>query len=100
MQLYYFVLSDINNRSAYQLVGHVPMILPCKLLTDSTLHQSRQRGQDVDGRVDLPVVKLTINENLSLGLMVHSKAMSGLFPTFAGPACMLLTMYPVKSGIG
>jgi hypothetical protein len=46
------------------------MIFPCKLFTDSTLHESGQRGQDVDRRVDLSVVELTINKDLSLGLIV------------------------------
>lgn len=50
-----------------QLVGYVSVILPGKLLSDSTLHQSRQRGQNVDRRVDLPVVELTVDKDLTLG---------------------------------
>jgi len=42
------------------------VILSGKLLSDSRLHESGKRGQDVDGRVDLPVVELTIDEDLAL----------------------------------
>jgi len=34
--------------------------------TNSRLHQTGERGQDVDRRVDLPVVKRIINEDLAL----------------------------------
>jgi hypothetical protein len=42
------------------------MIFSRKLFTNGTLHQPRQRGQHVDGWIDLSVVELTVNKNLSL----------------------------------
>ena len=35
--------------------------------TDGRLHQTRQRGEHIDGRVDLPVVQGVVNEDLALG---------------------------------
>ena len=43
------------------------MILAGELLADGTLHETRERGQDIDRRVYLPVVQLTIDEDLTLG---------------------------------
>jgi hypothetical protein len=51
--------------SAYQLVRDISVILSGELLSDSRLHKSRKGWQDVDGRVDLLVVELTINEDLA-----------------------------------
>mgnify|MGYP006996962807 CR=1 FL=1 len=42
------------------------MILSRQLFSNSTLHQTRKRRQDIDRRVDLSVVELSINEDLSL----------------------------------
>lgn len=42
------------------------MILPGKFFTDSALHETRQGGQDVYRRVDLSVVELSVDENLTL----------------------------------
>lgn len=42
------------------------MIFPGQFLTDSALHETRQGRQDIDGRVDLSVVQLTVDEDLSL----------------------------------
>lgn len=42
------------------------MVFTGELLTDGTLHESGERREDVDGRVDLSVVKLTVDENLTL----------------------------------
>jgi len=50
----------------YELIGDISMILPCQLLTNSALHQTRKRRQHIDGRVDLPVVELPIDEDLAL----------------------------------
>ena len=36
------------------------------VLLDSLLHESRERGKDVDGRVDLLVVQLPVDEDLAL----------------------------------
>lgn len=41
------------------------MIFPCKALADGTLHQTGQRREDVDWRVDLPVMELTVDEDLA-----------------------------------
>lgn len=38
--------------------------------TDSTLHQSTETRQHIDGRIHLPVVKLTVNVYLQAGSMV------------------------------
>jgi len=50
---------------AHQLVRDISVILSGKLFSDSRLHKSRERGQDVDRGVNLPVVELTINEDLA-----------------------------------
>jgi hypothetical protein len=42
------------------------VVLAGKLFADGTLHETRQGRQHVDGRIDLPVVELTIDENLAL----------------------------------
>lgn len=42
------------------------MVLAGEFLTNSALHETRQRGQDVDRWVDLPVVQLTVDEDLAL----------------------------------
>jgi hypothetical protein len=42
------------------------MILPRKFFTDRALHQTRQRRQDVDWRIYLTIVQLSVNKNLSL----------------------------------
>lgn len=52
---------------AHQLVGHITVILSCQLLSDSTLHQPRKRRQDVDGRVYLSVVQLSVDKDLAFG---------------------------------
>lgn len=41
------------------------MILSSELLSDGTLHQPRERGKHVDWRVDLPVVQLSVDEDLA-----------------------------------
>lgn len=41
------------------------MILSGELLSNGRLHKTRERGQDVDGRIDLLVVELTIDEDLT-----------------------------------
>jgi len=51
---------------AYQLIGYISVILSSKLLSDSRLHESGKRGQDIDRGVDLLVVELTIDEDLAL----------------------------------
>ena len=41
-------------------------MLASKLLTNGALHQTGQRGQHVDRWVYLPVVQLTVDEDLAL----------------------------------
>jgi hypothetical protein len=36
-----------------ELVGHIAVVLPCHALANGGLHQSRQRWQHVDRRIDL-----------------------------------------------
>ena len=55
-----------DGRQAYQLVGHISVVLSGKLLADSALHQPRKRGQNVDWWVNLTIVELAIDEDLSL----------------------------------
>ena len=43
------------------------MYLARELLADGALHQPRERRQDVDGRVYLPVVQLSVDEDLAFG---------------------------------
>ena len=50
-----------------QLVGHVAVVLAGVALADGRLHQTRERGEDVDWRVDTLVVELTVDEDLALG---------------------------------
>ena len=42
------------------------MILPGEFLSDGGLHESGEGRENVDGRVDLSVVKLSIDEDLTL----------------------------------
>uniref|UniRef100_A0A2M4D215 Putative secreted protein n=1 Tax=Anopheles darlingi TaxID=43151 RepID=A0A2M4D215_ANODA len=53
--------------ASVQLVGHIRVILARHALTDGGLHQTRQRRQHVDRRIDLSVVQLTIDVDLTLG---------------------------------
>ena len=46
-----------------KLVGYWGMV--SSVLLNSFLHESGKRGQDVNGRVDLFVVELSVNEDLS-----------------------------------
>lgn len=43
------------------------MILTGHALTDGRLHETRERGKNVDRGVDTLVVELTVNEDLALG---------------------------------
>lgn len=52
--------------TTHQLVGDVGVVLARHALADGGLHETRQRRQHVDRRVDLPVVKLTIDVDLAL----------------------------------
>lgn len=40
------------------------MILPCKLFADCTLHETRQRRQDIDRRIYLTIMELPVDKNL------------------------------------
>jgi len=40
------------------------MILPSQFLANGTLHKTGQRGQNIDGGIDLSVVQLTVDEDL------------------------------------
>ena len=43
------------------------MVLAGHALSDGRLHETAERGQHVDGRVDLPVVQLAVHVDLTLG---------------------------------
>lgn len=55
-----------NGIASIQLVGHVGVVLAGHALADGRLHESGEGRQHVDGRVDLTVVQLTLNVDLSL----------------------------------
>jgi len=42
------------------------MVFSCQLLSDRTLHETRQRRQYIDRWVNLPVVQLSVHKNLPL----------------------------------
>ena len=42
------------------------MVLARHALSDGGLHETTERGQHVDRRVDLPVVQLTVHVDLAL----------------------------------
>jgi hypothetical protein len=67
------------------------MIFPGQFLTDSTLHEARQGRQDIDGRVDLSVVQLTVDEDLSL-CDVTSKIRDGMRDIYRKGAMSRLSM--------
>lgn len=50
-----------------KLVGDIAVIPTCTALTDGRLHESRERWQDVDGRVDTLIVELAVDKDLALG---------------------------------
>lgn len=43
------------------------MVFARVALTDGGFHETRERGEDVDGRVDALVVQLAVDEDLALG---------------------------------
>lgn len=43
------------------------MVFARVALADGGLHETRERGEDVDGRVDALVVQLAVDEDLALG---------------------------------
>ena len=45
--------SKHNLTTSYQLIRDVSMVIASHVFTDGRLHQSRERGKDVDWRVDL-----------------------------------------------
>mmetsp|Transcript_45814 Transcript_45814/g.114867 ORF Transcript_45814/g.114867 Transcript_45814/m.114867 type:complete len:213 (-) Transcript_45814:915-1553(-) len=49
------------------LVGEGVVVLARHALPDGALHEARERGEHVDGRVDLPVVELAVDVDLALG---------------------------------
>ncbi|KAI0564002.1 hypothetical protein FGB62_31g125 [Gracilaria domingensis] len=55
-----------NGVAGVQLIGHVTVVPARHALADGGLHQTRQRRQHVDGRVDLTVVQLAIQVDLTL----------------------------------
>ena len=53
-------------RSAHHLVGNITVVLAGHAFTDRRLHETRQRGEHVDRGVDLTVVELAIDVDLTL----------------------------------
>lgn len=43
------------------------MVFTGELFADSTLHETRQGRENVDGRVYLPIVQLAVDKDLALG---------------------------------
>ncbi|KAI6769729.1 hypothetical protein HG530_004358 [Fusarium avenaceum] len=56
-----------NSVLRVQLVRNITVILSGHALTNGRLHQTRERRQHVDGRVDTTVVESSVNEDLALG---------------------------------
>ncbi|KAI6761576.1 hypothetical protein HG531_002129 [Fusarium graminearum] len=55
-----------NSVLGVQLVGNITVILSGHALTNSRLHQTRQRRQHVDGWVDTTVIESSVNKDLTL----------------------------------
>ena len=55
-----------NHNHLYQLIGHFSMVSSCHSFPNGRLHQSRKRGQDINGWVNLTIVQLSVNVYLSL----------------------------------
>jgi hypothetical protein len=51
---------------AYQLVGHISVIFTCHAFAYSRLHQTTEGWQYIYRWVNLSIVKLTVNIDLSL----------------------------------
>ena len=75
MKLFFFVFvskfggfrrAEKGRRLLHQLIGDVRVVLARHALADGRLHETRQRRQHVDGRVDLPVVQLPVHVDLAL----------------------------------
>lgn len=52
--------------NAYQLVGYISVIFTCHAFANSRLHQTTEGWQYIYWWVNLSVVKLTVNIDLSL----------------------------------
>ncbi len=50
-----------------ELVGNLLVVGPGSLVSDGRLHETTETGQDVDWRVDVSIVELSIEVNLTLG---------------------------------
>jgi hypothetical protein len=50
----------------YHLVGNISMILSGQFLPNGALHKSRKGGEDIDRRVDLAIVQVSVDNNLPL----------------------------------
>jgi hypothetical protein len=61
-----YLILEILFQETYQLIRHIAMILSRHTLTNGGLHQTGKRWKDIDGRIYLSVVQLTINKDLSL----------------------------------
>lgn len=71
-----------NGVLGVQLVGHIGVVLASTAFTNSRFHETRKRWEDVDGRADTLVVKLTINEDLTLS-NVTSQVRNGVSDIWA-----------------
>lgn len=56
-----------NGVLCVHLVAHVAVVLARVALANGRLHQPRERGEDVDGRVDAAVVQRAVDKDLALG---------------------------------
>lgn len=60
-----YLILEVLFQETYQLIRHIAMILSRHTLTNGGFHQTRKRRKDIDRRIYLSVVQLTINKNLS-----------------------------------
>jgi len=54
-----------NGIECIKLVRHFWVINSSETFSDSRLHETRERGQHIDWWIDLSVVEISINENLT-----------------------------------
>ena len=54
-----------DSKKSHQLIRDVTMVFSGEFFANCTLHQPRQRRQDIDGRVNLSIVELSVYENLA-----------------------------------
>mmetsp|Transcript_14434 Transcript_14434/g.58454 ORF Transcript_14434/g.58454 Transcript_14434/m.58454 type:complete len:151 (-) Transcript_14434:1107-1559(-) len=93
-----------NGVSSVELVGDVRVVFSCHPFADRRLHQTRQGRKDVDGRVDLSVMELSIEIDLALRdvprCVFRAQNLSILLRQGEPSSLAERRAYPVRSGMG